>query len=208
VGSKRRQDERSIRRPGPKRDPKKRFLVVCEGSLTEPAYFKAFQHEVRNRLVHVEIAREHGVPKTVVESADRLCNEAKEESRRQHDDNLLYDEVWGVFDIDSHPNIECARELAEAKSIRLAISNPCFELWAVLHFQDQRSEIQRKPLRRALQKLMPDYDKELDFAKMHPGYETAVKRAEDLDREAANHQEPGRNPTTGVARLTEAIRLG
>ena len=48
-------------------------------------------------------------------------------------------------------------------------------------------------------------DKHLDFDKLIPGYADAVARAERLDREASAAGEDGRNPTTGVFRLTAAI---
>ena len=57
----------SIKRPSPNREPRHRILIVCEGESTEPVYFKSFQHSVKNRLVHVEINDDSGVPKTLVE---------------------------------------------------------------------------------------------------------------------------------------------
>jgi hypothetical protein len=206
--SRRRLDDRSIRRRGPTRDPKHRVLIVCEGRETERGYFKAFQHEVRNPRVHVEVARETGVPRTVVEEAIRLKREAEGDAKRQRDENLLWDEVWGVFDVDEHPHLDQARQLAEHHGIALAVSNPCFELWALLHFQDQRAHIERHKARVALQGRLPGYDKALDFPKVHPGYSDASRRAEQLDRDAERHGKPGRNPTTGVYRLTEVIRSG
>lgn len=53
---------------------------------------------------------------------------AGDEARRERDDHLRFDEVWGVFDIDEHPNLPEVRELAAENGIELAISNPRFEL--------------------------------------------------------------------------------
>ncbi len=36
----------------------------------------------------------------------------------------------------NHPKLLDAVELAQARNIRLAISNPCFELWLILHHRD------------------------------------------------------------------------
>jgi RloB-like protein len=206
VVSKRRQDDRPIDRRSPSRQPKLRILVVCEGRSTEPGYLRAFQHAARNSRVHVTVAGETGVPRTVVEIAIRLRAEAEHEARRQRDENFNYDEVWGVFDIDEHPNVDQARQLADANAVKLAVSNPCFELWALLHFQDRRAHIERHAARAALQRHLPEYDKALDFARMYPGYTDAVRRARALDAEADRHERPERNPTTGVYRLTELIR--
>lgn len=204
--SKRRRDDPSIARRGPTRQPRRRILIVCEGSSTERGYFQSFQHAMRNPRVHVEVAREHGVPMTVVLDAIRLKEEADDAARRQRDENLRWDQVWCVFDVDEHPKLAEAVQRATASSLLLAVSNPCFELWAVLHFQEQRAHVERGKARATLQKHMPGYDKALDFEKMHPGYTKAVQRARALDADAEKHGVPGRNPTTGVYGLTEAIR--
>jgi RloB-like protein len=173
--------------------------------VTEPGYFNAFKHAARNQRVHVEVAKEFGVPRTVVEIAVRLRDDANDKAKRERDQNHRWDEVWGVFDVDEHPRLAEARRLAEEQHINLAVSNPCFELWALLHFQDQRAHVERGKAREALQGHLPGYDKALDFEKMHPGYGEAVRRAEELDKEAEIHGDPARNPTTRVYVLTESI---
>lgn len=90
--------------------------------------------------------------------------------------------------------------------VNLAISNPCFELWALIHFEDQRGHIARDKVRTALKRHQPRYDKQLDFASMRPLYERAVQRAKELDQAAERLGDPGRNPSTAVYRLTESIR--
>lgn len=202
----RRHDDRSIQRKRPSRQPKIRILVVCEGKKTEPLYLRQLQHHVRNPRVHVEPVGPAGVPRTVVETAIDLRRQAEDEARRQRDENLLWDQVWAVFDIDDHPNVAEAKQLAMANGIRLAVSNPCFELWALLHFTDQQAHIERDKLRPMLRQHLPGYDKELVFVKLHPGYDEAVRRAGELDGAAERAGRPGRNPTTGVHLLTEIIR--
>ena len=91
--SKRRLDERDIKRRPPKREPKFRILVVCEGRVTEPNYFKKFQHDVKNPRVHIELADETGVPLTVVQIAVRLLSESLRDAKEQRDANLRYDSV-------------------------------------------------------------------------------------------------------------------
>lgn len=202
----RRGDDRPIHRRGPSRQPKVRILVVCEGKKTEPLYLKQFQHHVRNPRVHIEPLGIAGVPITVVQTAIELREQADDEAKRQRDENLRWDEVWAVFDVDDHPKVADARQLAVAHGIQLAISNPCFELWALLHFADRRAHIERGKLRAMLQQHVPGYDKELPFAEVHTGYDEAVRRARELDNAAALANRPGRNPTTGVHLLTETIR--
>jgi hypothetical protein len=170
-----------------------------------PGYLRAFHHDARNQRVHIEVVGV-GVPMTVVEKAIERRDEAAREARVDNDVNLLFDDVWGVFDVDAHPHVGEARAKAAASGIDLAISNPCIELWALLHFQEQRAHIERDKAASHLKKHMPGYEKRLDFAAMKPGYEAALRRAGELDREAQQHAAPGRNPTTGIFRLTELIR--
>jgi hypothetical protein len=205
VASRKSRAEYSIGRRHPTREPKQRILVVCEGSVTEPKYFKSLAQLSRNPRLHVEVARETGVPLAVVKIACSKRREAEKDAKEQHDDNLLWDQVWGVFDIDEHPRLDEAKRLAVEYSVQIAVSNPCFELWALLHFRDQRAYIERRHLRAALRMHLPGYEKVLDLKRMHPGYETAVERAKALEREAEEQGCAGRNPTTGVFRLTEAI---
>lgn len=66
------------------REVRQRFLIVCEGQRTEPAYFSAFQ--VPGLVLEI---------KGVAESTRRLVEEAQ---RLSQEDN--YDQVWCVFDRD------------------------------------------------------------------------------------------------------------
>jgi len=183
-----------------------RILVVCEGRKTEPGYFKQFQHHVRNPRLHIQPLGPAGVPVTVVETAIAERARAEQDASQQHDENLRWDEVWAVFDIDDHPEIARAKQRAADHGIRLAISNPCFELWAYLHFAEQTAHVERGKLRGELRKYLPQYDKELAFTKVHAGYDDAVRRARALEAAAASAGRSGRNPTTDVYQLTEVIR--
>ncbi|HET9957343.1 MAG TPA: RloB family protein [Polyangiaceae bacterium] len=204
--SKRRLDNRDYKRRGPKRDRKFLILVVCEGAVTEREYLKSLQHHFRNPRVRVVVPDNSGVPLTVVKTAIRLKKEAAQKAKAQDDDNLEYNSIWAVFDVDEHPNLAEAKQLAAKEGIDLAISNPCFELWALLHLEDQRAHIERHAVASRLRKHFPEYEKLLPFERLIGGYEQAVNRARSLDEEAASHKEPGRNPTTGVFSLTEQIR--
>lgn len=202
--SKRKDDD--LRRRLPTRSPRTRILVVCEGEITEPAYFRAFQHHVRNPLLHVEPHGPAGVPLSVVKMAIEMRDDAARRARDERDESLVWNEVWVVHDRDDHPNVSSAHALAREKGIDVALSNPSFELWALLHFDDHRRDAHRAKVRAALKSHLPRYEKELDFSAIHRGYAAAVKRARALDAAAQREGKPGRNPTTGVYRLTERIR--
>ena len=82
------------------------------------------------------------VPVSVVKKARKLMAEGRNEFSAR-------DRTWVVFDRDAHPSFVQAINEAETQGISVAYSNPCFELWVVLHYRDddgpaQRSEIQRR----------------------------------------------------------------
>jgi hypothetical protein len=190
----------------PFREPKPRILIVSEGDSTEPEYFRGFAKACRNPRVTVEIAREHGVPKTCVEVAKEYKQDAEEEARCEKDDNLIYNSVWCVFDIDEHPRVGESIEMARDNGICLAISNPCVELWLLLHFRDNPGMQIRGKIKEMLTEHVPQYDKHVDYTTYSAGYPQATLRAKRMDQAAQEADEPGRNPTTGVYKLTELIR--
>ena len=155
-----------LRRRRPFRNPLPRILIVCEGRRTEPGYFHELRHTER---IPIELViRPGGIPKTLVQRAVDLKDAAKKDAKTRQDVNLLYDDVWCVFDIDEHPAIPDAKQQARDNGIELAISNPCFELWILLHFRDQRAHIDRAVVQRDCAKYLPDYEKAVPFAKLHP----------------------------------------
>lgn len=194
-----------MRRRAPSLEPRPRILVLCEGKITEPEYFDALRREEHNRLVDVIIDDEGGVPKTIVERAVLLRRQAHREAKRSRDDNLMYDEVWCVFDVDEHPRVADARQQARDNQIRIAVSNPCFELWLLLHFREQNAHIHRRALTSLLRKYINQYDKHVPFELLRPGYVEAVKRAKVLQRRGIENGDGGGNPSTGVYILTERI---
>lgn len=206
MGIRSRDRERSQARRPAFRQPKPRILIVCEGEVTEPGYFDGFWKSCRNPRVEVYIPPERGIPLSLVRIAKDWKRRADLEAKRSGDAFASYDEVWCVYDVDQHPFLSEARNMADANGIRTAISNPCFELWLLLHFREQPGAIERDMARTMLKKFLPDYDKYVDYSSLVNGYVTAVSRASRLAEVAAADGESGRNPSTNVFELTESIR--
>lgn len=154
----------------------------------------------------MEVAQDYGRdPERLVRQAIAKRKAGEDAARRVRDDNLRYHHVWCVVDVDQHARLPAARRLAQENGIGLAVSNPCFELWALLHFHDQRAHIDGRAVRGALCTFLPGYEKRLDCIAMEPHRPVAVERARALDNEHERNGTPHDNPSTGVWRLTEAI---
>lgn len=117
-----------------RRQPNRTITASCEGAITERQYLEglrrlpAVRQAAALKIVH---PGRHGAggPLAMVERAV-----AERQDRDDQDD-----EVWCVFDVEcptQHPSLQQAVELAASEGVLLAVSNPCFELWLILHHQD------------------------------------------------------------------------
>ncbi len=103
--------------------------VYVEGVTTEPEYIDALKRLpefIDSVSVDVSIEEAGATPMRLVEAA---CAD-----KRRAD--LDIDSYWCVFDVESpdrHPHLDRARQMARDNGVHLAISNPCFEVWLILH---------------------------------------------------------------------------
>lgn len=146
-----------------------------------------------------------GTPKALVEKAARLKREAELEARGRRDSALRFDEVWCVFDIDEHPFVAEAKQQARDNAIRVATSNPCFELWVLLHFQEQTAHIHRHAVQRLCRDYIPGFVKDLPCEHLSALRSSALQRSLALDKWQRDRDNQGGNPSTEVHELV--IRL-
>jgi hypothetical protein len=182
------------------------LLIICEGRVTEPSYFRGLKSEEQVRAVEVIVDDEGGTPKTLVERAARRMKAARRAAKGARDQNLRYDEIWCVFDVDEHPKLNDANQQAKANNISIAASNPCFELWLLLHFRDQRAWIHRHDAQRACTDFIRDFEKEINFSEIRERVEDAIKRAIELQRWQESRGCPDDNPSTNVYRLVQRLK--
>jgi len=135
---------------------------------------------------------------------------ASEAHGRALDEEAEIDEFWCVFDVEwprNHPGLGEAVLQARANGIKLAVSNPCFELWLILHFQGQAAWLDNNEARRLRRQLDDSSDKGLDAAKYMPLVADAARRAAELDRRHLQNGTvfPHDNPASGMHRLLAAV---
>lgn len=199
---------RSLKRRVGTRRPRKTLLVFCEGERTEPEYLKALKgqpavHDVAAVDIRVETGHGGSVPRTLVSMATSARS-------KPLDEEAEIDEFWCVFDVEwprNHPGLREAIEQTHQNDIQLALSNPCFEVWLILHFQDQGAWLDNDAARRVRRSLDGSADKGLDGAKYMPHTGDAVRRAARLEerhkRNATNF--PNDNPSSGMHRLLASV---
>lgn len=176
-------------------------MVFTEGRSSEPDYVNALRklpHVARDVALTVEIFPEHGVPLTLVRHAIDYAGDEE------------IDQCWCVFDVEwplNHPNLHNAVQLAQANGISVAVSNPCFELWLVLHHQDYAKFTNTGDIESHSRSLDGRRGKSIDPALYMPLRKDASQRAEAL---ALRHERndcrlPHDNPSSGMYKLVRAI---
>ena len=198
----------SGRRPRRGHTPRRERRVIrilTEGKITEPSYLTAWARHYRHS-VSLSLPASGMAPETLVDHATQHMRRRRR-SRHGYQD---FDEIWRVFDIDQHPNVPTAIHNARQSGIEVAVSNPCIELWLVLHVDDQTAYIDRRNIQRRANELQLTSGKRIPdsaWNKLFDEFETARHRARALDqRHAGNGSPPRSNPSTDIWRLVDRIR--
>jgi hypothetical protein len=189
--------------------PKVAIYIICEGVNTEPEYFIQCKDDHGAGLVELKIIPGAGVPWTIVQAAVELRRSLTLIKRRSKDSFDACFRVWAVFDRDDHPLVEESLALAKENSIDVAFSDPCFEVWPLLHLVDHGSQDHRHEVQRKLSNLMPNYDHEkgaiIDYPQIRQSFTTAYDRAKRLNKARADENCPMGRPSTSVGELVMKI---
>lgn len=181
---------------------RERFLICCEGEKTEPNYFGKFP--IKIDLVQIDI--ESGA------NTLGLINDALKRKEKAEKANRPYNQVWCVFDRDSRSTtpdqFNKAIQKAQNFKIRVAYSNPCFELWYYLHFHYIVAAIDCAEYTRKLSVyLKKEYEKNSEemYECLKGKQQTAIKNGKRLqfNRPFCNPEKD--NPSTTVHLLVDAL---
>lgn len=125
----RREAKASKKRKENVREKLVRFLIVCEGTKTEPHYFEAL---IKNYISTVREVTIEGEGRATVALVDRTL-EIKQELERKN--AMSFDRVWVVFDKDDFDDFNDAIKKANKLGFHSTWTNEAFELWYYLHFE-------------------------------------------------------------------------
>lgn len=194
----------NLKRKPPSSSPRKKFHIFCEGKNTERVYFDAVRQEhcVRT-LVEIAYTGACGDPMCVANRAVEKKREIKKDSFAK------YDEVWAVFDRDQHDRFDEAIDLCASHGVLVGWSNPCFEVWVILHIEDYNKSDDADEVQRYLEKKHPAYirkgSKTPDCVSLLKNLAAAESRAENLLALRETESNPRGRPSTTVGWLTSAI---
>lgn len=189
------------------------FLIVCEGTKTEPNYFGAIKRNLPNELV------------LIIDGAGAntmsLVNRARQLNvNRTTNMGSPYDYVWIVFDKDSFSaeDFNNAVFMCKAHNFNVAYSNEAFELWYLLHFEYLNSGISRSDYVKKLEEIIKEKtgNKKFRYKKNSPEFynilcehgseEQAIRYAKKLEKMWDQKNPAKECPSTYVYKLVEKLR--
>ena len=164
---------------------KPNFFVFCEGE-TEMAYVKFLRSLYR---APIQVIPKKGKSNISEDYIERSKNEYVRTGQ---------DRVFLMYDLDVDGLLE---HLLKIPNAELLVSNPCIELWFLLHYQEQKVEITSEKCIQKLHKVTKGYRKgglsEEEKKVLAENRELAVDRAK---KQAEYH-----NPSTTVFKLLEKL---
>jgi len=190
---------RSFRRGAPSLSYRKLFVIACEGAKTEQQYFAMFQGASSNIDVRcLSSNKNKSAPLHVLARLDKYIS-AKGLRKG--------DEAWLVVDTDSWEEAHL-KELyawtATDGQYAMAVSNPKFEYWLLLHFENGAGVSSARDCVTRLKRYLPDYDKKLPtLAKLKEHIDDAIRNAKAKDVPPCSDFPRGRGST--VYRLVERL---
>lgn len=117
-------------RPG----ARKVFLIAYEDAKVEPEYFRRLRIESGCRFQVKTVRHRGSAPKNVLAKMNHAIEKLA----------VGYDEAWIVVDTDKRSKQEFAEICDWARKTRnhhVALSNPMFEYWLILHYKGRRTSV-------------------------------------------------------------------
>ena len=165
---------------------KPNFFVFCEGD-TEIAYVKFLRSLYR---APIQVITKKGKSNISEDFIVKSKNEYVQTDQ---------DKVFLMYDLDVDGMLEQLQKIPNAE---LLVSNPCMELWFLLHHQDQKSEISSDRCIKKLQKFSNEYKKGI----LSEEDKTFLAEKKDLAIERAKNMIGYQNPSSTVYKLLEKLK--
>ena len=161
------------------------YFVFCEGE-TERAYINMLRSHYR---IPIEIKPKISGNRISQRHIDRFLHDRPRSKR---------DKIFLIYDLDVK---EVVIKLKQIKSAILLITNPCLELWFVLHFQDYKTYCTSKNSLLILRNYWRNYKK----GKLLLSQQRDLLSKQDIAIERAKKGKRLDNPSSSVYRIIEEL---
>lgn len=117
--------------------PKEKIIVLAyEGNNTEALYFESLKASVRFNDEQICLLSLRRTPEDTNSAPIHVFRHLKRDAKDKYDLGVN-DELWMIIDRDRWPNIPEIHQMCEEQgNFNLALSNPCFEFWLLLHIKN------------------------------------------------------------------------
>lgn len=173
----------------------KLIIIATEGARTEKTYFEEMvsQKYYYNSRVKIHVLERNDItassPEHILEEMSKFDREFMLENN---------DEFWLVIDVDRWGDSKLSQVASQCiqKDYQLAVSNPCFEIWLLLHlrsldeysedeldeFRENKKKGNRTRIDSELLSILGEFNKSnLNVEHFLPAVHSAVQRARALD---------------------------
>jgi len=166
---------RRFTRGAPVRNYRKLYIIVPEGEETEPEYFRLFMREGTSFRLQILSRKKSSAPLEVFNRARQYFRQNKLRKT---------DSVWLILDRDawSEETLNTVWEKCQKYDFKIGVSNPCFEYWLLLHFENGKHITTARNCRDRLKQYIPEYTKKkIGRKKLLPNIQTAINHAREKD---------------------------
>ena len=210
-------ERQEIKRTKERISKRRYYLIVCEGTKTEPNYFKSLKQELPKGVVtacQIDIEGAGRNTLTLLDEALRLKSEYEKNSGRE------IDKLWVVFDRDSFEPNDFNNAINRCDTLKPVIgcawSNEAFELWYLLHFHFYNNAISRKDYQDLIEanfkaKGLKDYvyrknsEEMFQLLEKYGSRADALRNADTLDKRYDSKDFANQNPCTMVYKLVAEL---
>lgn len=183
-------------RPPARRHPAEFIYIVCDDSATAPAYFEnAITDELGERRLQIRKATHYGATgEDVIEQAGKIQSNEADSG----------DVVWAIIDLEmattSDALITTHGSLAARHNVNIAHSQPCFEVWILVHFASTGESFAncKAVLDRVKAEWKQAFGQEFPNKKAQADYRKLRGRITQAIANARKHKSPGSQSWTEV----------
>ena len=173
------------------------FVLAFEGNITEEKYFSEFKNsnKFNDELIYLHLLNRK--TNDTNSAPNHVFRKLKKEAKDEFNFNKG-DELWMIIDTDRWKNIPIIIQACnDLENMFVAVSNPCFEFWLLLHIKDiQEYNVEelesllknektgsRNYVERKIVEIVGSYNKKnLKAEDFLPHIDSAVLRAKTLDQ--------------------------